>query len=104
MEVRASGSEVFRLQTALEEKENSLRNALLKAQVDKGAEIYEEIEDLKTQFAKAERARMKQPKLFDQERANAKALAEHREQQLRKLKAELPEAQQEQDETVHNSA
>ncbi|XP_070614038.1 centromere-associated protein E isoform X2 [Erythrolamprus reginae] len=72
-----------------------------KAQVGKGAELYkEEIEDLKTQLAKAEMARMKQSKLFDQEMANAKALAEHREQQLRKLKEELRKAQQEQDVTV----
>lgn len=38
------------------------------AQVDKGVELYkEEIEDLKTQLAKADMARMKQSKLFDRE-------------------------------------
>ncbi|XP_039206622.1 centromere-associated protein E isoform X1 [Crotalus tigris] len=106
LKVRASRSEVVRLQTALEEKENCLRNALseretLKAQVDKGVGLYkEEIEDLKTQLAKADMARMKQSKLFDREIANAKALADHREEQLRKLKEELRKAQQEQDVTV----
>ncbi|XP_063166802.1 centromere-associated protein E [Candoia aspera] len=106
LKVRASRSEVVRLQAALEEKENCLRNALieretLKAQVDKGAGLYkEEIEDLRTQLAKADMARMKQSKLFDQEMANAKALADHREEQLRKLKEELRKAQQEQDVTV----
>ncbi|XP_034298093.1 centromere-associated protein E isoform X1 [Pantherophis guttatus] len=106
LKVRGSRSEVIKLQAALEEKENCLRNALseretLKAQVDKGVGLYkEEIEDLRTQLAKADMARMKQSKLFDQEMANAKALADHREQQLRKLKEELRKAQQEQDVTV----
>ncbi|KAM3831703.1 centromere-associated protein E [Vipera latastei] len=106
LKVRASRSEIVRLQTALEEKENCLRNALseretLKAQVDKGVGLYkEEIEDLKTQLAKADMARMKQSKLFDREMANAKALADHQEERLRKLKEELRKAQQEQDVTV----
>ncbi|KAJ7327081.1 hypothetical protein JRQ81_016840 [Phrynocephalus forsythii] len=104
--VRTSKSEVAKLQAALEEKENCLKNALagretLKAQLDKGAAVYqEEIEDLKTQLAKADMVRMKQSKYFDQEMANAKALAEHREEQLRKLKEELRRVQQEQDVTV----
>ncbi|XP_078250754.1 centromere-associated protein E isoform X2 [Pogona vitticeps] len=104
--VRTSKSEVAKLQAALEEKENCLKSALagketLKAQLDKGAELYkEEIEDLKTQLVKADMARMKQSKYFDQEMANAKALAEHREDQLRKLKEELRRVQQEQDVTV----
>ncbi|XP_013920380.1 PREDICTED: centromere-associated protein E [Thamnophis sirtalis] len=103
LKVRGSRSEVIKLQAALEEKENCLRNALseretLKAQVDKGVGLYKEkIEDLTTQLAKADMARMKQSKLFDREMANAKALADHREEQLRKLKEELRKAQQEQD-------
>ncbi|XP_032080246.1 centromere-associated protein E [Thamnophis elegans] len=106
LKVRGSRSEVIKLQAALEEKENCLRNALseretLKAQVDKGVGLYKEkIEDLTTQLAKADMARMKQSKLFDREMANAKALADHREEQLRKLKEELRKAQQEQDITV----
>ncbi|KAF7252705.1 3-hydroxybutyrate dehydrogenase type 2 [Varanus komodoensis] len=105
LKARASRSEVAKLQATLEEKENCLKNALLekqtlKAQLDKGAELYkEEIEDLKTQLAKADMARMKQSKYFDQEIANAKALAEQRDEQLRKLKEELRKTQQEQDVT-----
>ncbi|KAH0615891.1 hypothetical protein JD844_026494 [Phrynosoma platyrhinos] len=108
LSVRTSRSEVPRLKAALEEKENCLRIALtemetLKAQLNKGAELYkEEIEDLKTQLAKADMARMKQSKYFDQEMANAKALAEHREEQLRKLKEELRKVQQDQDVTGRN--
>ncbi|XP_042324273.1 centromere-associated protein E isoform X2 [Sceloporus undulatus] len=106
LNVRTSGSEVPKLKAALEEKENGLRIALtemesLKAQLNKGAELYkEEIEDLKTQLVKADMAKMKQSKYFDQEMANAKALAEYREEQLRKLKEELRKAQQDQDITV----
>ncbi|XP_058049106.1 centromere-associated protein E [Ahaetulla prasina] len=106
LKVRGSRSEVIKLQAALEEKENFLRNALsekeiLKAQVDKGFGLYkEEIVDLNTKLTKAEMARMKQSKLFDQQMANAKALAEQKEKQLRKLKEELRKAQQEQDVTV----
>ncbi|XP_007443959.2 centromere-associated protein E-like [Python bivittatus] len=106
LKVRASRSEVVRLQAALEEKEHCLRNTIteretLKAQVDKGVGLYrEEIEVLRTQLAKADMARMKQSKLFDQEMANAKALADHREEQIRKLKEELRKAQQDHDVTV----
>ncbi|KAG8134457.1 hypothetical protein E2320_007579 [Naja naja] len=70
LKVKASRSEVIKLQAALEEKENCLRNAL------------SEREALKVLMA------------------NAKALADHREEQLRKLKEELRKAQQEQDATV----
>ncbi|XP_061441502.1 centromere-associated protein E isoform X2 [Rhineura floridana] len=106
LKVRTSRSEVVQLQATLGKKEDCLRTALmeqltLKAKLDKGAELYkEEIEDLKTQLAKADMARMKRSKYFDQELANAKALAEHREEQLRKLKEELRKVQQEQDVTV----
>ncbi|XP_062992506.1 centromere-associated protein E [Elgaria multicarinata webbii] len=106
LKVRSSRSEVAKLQAALDEKENCLRQALserqtLKAQLDKGAALYkEEIEDLKTQIAKTDMARMKQSKFFDQEMATAKALAEYRDEQLRKLKEELRKVQQEQDVTV----
>ncbi|XP_026548157.1 myosin heavy chain, muscle-like [Notechis scutatus] len=56
LNVKASRSEVIKLQAALEEKENCLRNALsereaLRAQVDKGVGLYkEEIEGLRTQL------------------------------------------------------
>ncbi|XP_053113451.1 centromere-associated protein E isoform X2 [Hemicordylus capensis] len=106
LKVRASKSEIVQLKTTLEEKENCLRSALvekqtLKAHLEKGAELFkEEIEDLKTQLAKADMARMKQSKYFDQEMANANAVAEHREEQLRKLREELRRMQQEQDVTV----
>ncbi|XP_015261251.1 PREDICTED: centromere-associated protein E [Gekko japonicus] len=106
LKVRASKSEVLRLRTALEEKENCLTNTLtenqtLKAQLSKGAELYkEEIEDLKMQLAKADMALMKQSKWFDREMTNAKALAEHKEEQLRKLREDLRRAQLEQDATI----
>ncbi|KAJ6668847.1 hypothetical protein lerEdw1_012333 [Lerista edwardsae] len=109
MKIRASKSEVVRLQATLEEKETCLRSALaekqtLQAQLSKGAELYkEQIEDLKTQLAKADMARMKQSKYFDQEIANARAIAEYREDQLRKLQVELRRAQQEQDVSVISS-
>ncbi|XP_033015458.1 centromere-associated protein E [Lacerta agilis] len=107
LKLRASKNDVVRLGAVLKEKENSLRSALaeqqiLKAKLDEGAESNknrDEIEDLKTQLAKADMARMKQSKYFDQQMANAKALAEHREEQLRKLKEELRRVQQEQDVT-----
>ncbi|CAI5784579.1 centromere-associated protein E isoform X3 [Podarcis lilfordi] len=106
LKVRAAKNDAVRLGAVLKEKENSLRSALaeqetLKAKLNEGAESNkDEIEDLKTQLAKADMARMKQSKYFDQEMANAKALAEHREEQLRKLKEELRRVQQEQDVTV----
>ncbi|XP_053259915.1 centromere-associated protein E [Podarcis raffonei] len=106
LKVRAAKNDAVRLGAVLKEKENSLRSALaeqetLRAKLDEGVESNkDEIEDLKTQLAKADMARMKQCKYFDQEMANAKALAEHREEQLRKLKEELRRVQQEQDVTV----
>ncbi|KAL8206871.1 UNVERIFIED_CONTAM: hypothetical protein K2H54_032836 [Gekko kuhli] len=78
-----------------------MENQTLKAQLNKGAELYkEEIEDLKMQLAKADMALMKQSKWFDREMANAKALAEHKEEQLRKLREDLRRAQIEQDATI----
>ncbi|XP_054845456.1 centromere-associated protein E [Eublepharis macularius] len=109
LKVRASKSEVVRLRASLEEKENCLtstvmENQTLKAQLNKGAQLYkEEIEDLKTKLAKADMAIMKQSKCFDREMANAKALAEHRGEQLRKLREDLRQAQQDQDVTVMSS-
>ncbi|XP_060088631.1 centromere-associated protein E [Heteronotia binoei] len=106
LKVRASKSEVCRLRAALEEKENCLTSTLvenqtLKAQLNKGAELYkEEIEDLKMQLARADMALTKQSKRFDWEMANAKALADHRDEQLRKLKEDLRKAQREQDMTI----
>ncbi|XP_048342228.1 centromere-associated protein E-like [Sphaerodactylus townsendi] len=106
LKVRASRSEVVRLRAALEEKETVLTNTLtenqtLKAQLNKGAELYkEEIEDLKTQLAKADMAQIKESKRFGWELANAKALVEQRDEQLRKVKEELRSVQLEQDVTV----
>nr|XP_056711807.1 centromere-associated protein E [Euleptes europaea] len=109
LKVRASKSEVVRLRAALEEKECFLTSTLtenqtLKAQLNKGSELYkEEIEDLKTQLAKADMTLTKQSKCFDREMANAKALAEHREEQLRRVREELRRVQLEQDVTVMSS-
>ncbi|XP_067324724.1 centromere-associated protein E isoform X3 [Anolis sagrei] len=106
LNVRTSKSEVPKLKAALEEKENCLRSALkemetLKTKLSKGAEFYkEENEDLKTKLVNADMARTKQSRIFDQEMANAKALIEHKEQQLRKLKEDLRKMQQDQDTTV----
>nr|XP_034968217.1 centromere-associated protein E isoform X1 [Zootoca vivipara] len=105
LKLRASKNDVVRLGAVLKEKENSLRSALeeqqtLKAKLEGAQSNKDEIEDLKTQLAKADMARMKQCKYFDQEMANAKALVEHREEQLRKLREELRRVQQEQDMTV----
>nr|XP_060635132.1 centromere-associated protein E isoform X2 [Anolis sagrei ordinatus] len=106
LNVRTSKSEVPKLKAALEEKENYLRSALkemetLKTKLSKGAEFYkEENEDLKTKLVNADMARTKQSRIFDQELANAKALIEHKEQQLRKVKEELRKLQQDQDTTV----
>ncbi|CAI5795796.1 Hypothetical predicted protein [Podarcis lilfordi] len=103
LKVRASKNEVVRLEAVLEE-ENCLESALaekqtLKAKLDEGAESNkDEIEDLKTWLAKADMARMKQCKYFDRELANAKALAEHREEKVRKQK--LHRVQQEQEVTA----
>ncbi|NXE73471.1 CENPE protein, partial [Cochlearius cochlearius] len=99
-------SELTQLQAKLNETEKCLRTALtenqsLQAKLDKGAELYkEEIDHLKTQLVKYDMERMKQSNSFDMKLANYKALAEHQEQQLRKLKEELRRAQQEQDVTV----
>ncbi|XP_077156854.1 centromere-associated protein E isoform X2 [Paroedura picta] len=109
LKVRASKSEVFQLRAALEEKENCLTSTLvenqtLKAQLNKGSELYkEELEDLKMQLARADMTLTKQSKCFAREMANAKALAEHRDEQLRKLREDLRKAQREQDTTIMSS-
>ncbi|XP_030420326.1 centromere-associated protein E isoform X1 [Gopherus evgoodei] len=106
IKMKAAASELNQLQAKLNETEKCLRNALtekqtLKAKLDKGATLYkEEIDHLKTQLVKADMERMKQSRIFEQEIATTKALAEHKEEQLRKLKEELRRAQQEQDVTV----
>ncbi|NXF53231.1 CENPE protein, partial [Oceanites oceanicus] len=104
--IKTATSELTQLQAKLSETEKCLRTALtenqsLQAKLDKGAELYkEEIDHLKTQLVKYDMERMKQSNSFDMKLANYKALAEHQEQQLRKLKEELRRAQQEQDVTV----
>ncbi|KAF1527623.1 Centromere-associated protein E, partial [Eudyptes sclateri] len=104
--IKTATSELTQLQAKLNETEKCLRTALtenqsLQAKLDKGAELYkEEIDHLKTQLVKYDMERMKQSNSFDMKLANYKALAEHQEQQLRKLKEELRRAQQEQDVTV----
>ncbi|XP_075565422.1 centromere-associated protein E [Pelecanus crispus] len=104
--IQTATSELTQLQAKLNESEKCLRTALtenqtLQAKLDKGAELYkEEIDHLKTQLVKYDMERMKQSNSFDMKLANYKALAEHQEQQLRKLKEELRRAQQEQDVTV----
>ncbi|KAM6136691.1 centromere-associated protein E [Phoenicopterus ruber ruber] len=104
--IKTVTSELTELQTKLSETEKCLRTALtenqsLQAKLDKGAELYkEEIDHLKTQLVKYDMERMKQSNSFDMKLANYEALAEHQEQQLRKLKEELRRAQQEQDVTV----
>ncbi|KAM7168718.1 centromere-associated protein E isoform 1-T1 [Macrochelys suwanniensis] len=106
IKTKAAASELKQLQTKLNETEQCLRNVLtekqtFKAKLDKGATLYkEEIDHLKTQLVKADMERMKQSRIFEQEIATTKALAEHKEEQLRKLKEELRRAQQEQDVTV----
>nr|XP_042715902.1 centromere-associated protein E isoform X3 [Chrysemys picta bellii] len=106
IKMKAAASELNQLQAKLNETEKCLRNALtekqtFKAKLDKGATLYkEEIDHLKTQLVKADMERMKQSRIFEQEIATTKALAEHKEEQLRKLKEELRRAQQEQDVTV----
>ncbi|GAB0188919.1 centromere-associated protein E [Grus japonensis] len=104
--IKTATSELTQLQAKLNETENCLRTALaenqsLQAKLDKGAELYkEEIDHLKTQLVKYDMERMKQSNSFDMKLANYKALLEHQEQQLRKLKEQLRRAQQEQDVTV----
>ncbi|NXV02842.1 CENPE protein, partial [Cettia cetti] len=103
-------SELTQLQAKLNEMDNCLTTALtekqsLQAKLDKGAEVYkEEIDRLKTQLVKCDLERMKQSNSFEVKLANYKALAEHREQQLTKLKEELRRAHQEQDVTVLKEA
>ncbi|XP_065693755.2 centromere-associated protein E isoform X2 [Patagioenas fasciata] len=104
--IKTDTSELTQLQAKLNETEKCLRTALsenqsLQAKLDKGAELYkDEIDHLKTQLVKYDMERMKQSNSFDIKLANYKALVEHQEQQLRKLKEELRRAQQEQDATV----
>ncbi|NXI63346.1 CENPE protein, partial [Anseranas semipalmata] len=106
MRIKTATNELTQLQAKLNETEKCLRTALtenqsLQAKLDKGAELYkEEIDNLKTQLVKYDMERMKQSNSFDMKLANYKALVEHQEEQLRKLKEELRRAQQEQDVTV----
>ncbi|XP_065547054.1 centromere-associated protein E isoform X2 [Lathamus discolor] len=99
-------SELSQLQDKLNEMEKCLKIALtenqsLQAKLDKGAELYkEEIDNLKTQLVKCDMERMKQSKSFDTKLANYKALAEHQEKQVTKLKEELRRAHQQHDVTV----
>ncbi|XP_069639599.1 centromere-associated protein E [Haliaeetus albicilla] len=104
--IKTATSELTQLQAKLNETEKCLRTALtenrsLQAKLDKGAELYkEEIDHLKTQLVKYDMERMKQSNSFDMKLANYKALAEHQQQQLTKLKEELRRAQQERDVTA----
>ncbi|XP_030305811.1 centromere-associated protein E [Calypte anna] len=104
--IRTETSELTHLQAKLTETEKCLTTALtenrsLQAKLDKGAELYkEEIDHLKTQLVKSDMERMKQSNSFDMKLANYKALVEHQEQQLRKLKEELRRAKQEHDVSV----
>ncbi|NXB99334.1 CENPE protein, partial [Orthonyx spaldingii] len=104
--IQTETSELTQLQAKLNEMDDCLRTALtenqsLQAKLDKGAELYkEEIDHLKTQLVKCDLERMKQCNSFEVKLANYKALAEHQEQQLTKLKEELRRAHQEQDVTV----
>ncbi|NXD81999.1 CENPE protein, partial [Halcyon senegalensis] len=106
LRIKTATSELTQLQDKLNETEKCLRTALtenqsLQAKLDKGAELYtEEIDNLKTQLVKHDMERMKQSNSFDRKLANYKALAEHQQQELTKLKEELRRAQQEQDATV----
>ncbi|NWY37164.1 CENPE protein, partial [Sylvia atricapilla] len=108
--IRTETSELTQLQAKLNEMDNCLRTTLtekqnLQAKLDKGAELYkEEIDHLKTQLVKCDLERMKQSNSFDVKLANYKALAEHQQQQLTKLKEELRRAHQEQDVTVLKEA
>ncbi|XP_050829623.1 centromere-associated protein E isoform X3 [Serinus canaria] len=110
IKIRTETSELTQLQAKLKEMENCLKTALtekqsLQAKLDKGAELYkEEIDHLKTQLVKSDLERMKQSNSFEVKLTNYKALAEHREQQLTKLKEELRRAHQEQDVTVLKEA
>ncbi|XP_051474239.1 centromere-associated protein E [Apus apus] len=104
--MKTETNELTQLQAKLNEAEKrlktaSIENQSLQAKLDKGAELYkEEIDNLKTQLVKCDMERMKQSNSFDTKLANYKALVEHQEQQLRKLKEELRRAKQEQDVSV----
>ncbi|NXN34094.1 CENPE protein, partial [Nycticryphes semicollaris] len=106
LSMKIGTNELTQLQDKLNATEKSLRTSLtenqrLQAKLDKGAELYkEEIDHLKTQLVKHDMERMKQSKSFDTQLANYKAVTEHKEQQLRKLKEELRRIQQDQDVTV----
>ncbi|NXM04965.1 CENPE protein, partial [Tyrannus savana] len=108
--IKTETSELTQLQAKLNEKEKCLRTALtenqsLQAKSYKGSELYkEEIDNLKTQLVKFDMERMKQSNFFEMKLANYKALAEHREQELTKLKEELRRAHQDQDVTVLKEA
>ncbi|XP_027762952.1 centromere-associated protein E [Empidonax traillii] len=108
--IKTETSELTQLQAKLNEKDKCLRTALtenqsLQAKLDKGSELYkEEIDNLKTQLVKFDMERMKQSNFFEMKLANYKALAEHREQELMKLKEELRRAHQDQDVTVLKEA
>ncbi|XP_032542794.1 centromere-associated protein E isoform X4 [Chiroxiphia lanceolata] len=108
--IKTETSELTQLQAKLNEMDKCLRTALtenqsLQAKLDKGSELYkEEIDHLKTQLVKCDMERMKQSNLFEMKLANYKALSEHREQELTKLKEELRRAHQDQDVTVLKEA
>ncbi|XP_019408168.1 PREDICTED: centromere-associated protein E-like [Crocodylus porosus] len=102
----SAASELTQLHAKLNETEKYLKSTLtekqtLEVKLNKRAELYtEEIDNLKTQLVKSDMERMKQSKFFEREIVNAKALAKHKEEQLRKLKEELRRAQQEQNVSV----
>ncbi|XP_035181738.1 centromere-associated protein E [Oxyura jamaicensis] len=106
IKIKADTSELTQLKAKLSETEKRLSTALtenqsLQAKLNKGAELYkEEIDNLKTQLVKYDMERMKQSNSFDMKLANYKALIEHQEEQLRKLKEELRRVQQDHDVTV----
>ncbi|NXP05824.1 CENPE protein, partial [Thinocorus orbignyianus] len=105
-QMRMQINELTQLQDKLNATEKSLQSSItenqrLQAKLDKDAELYkEEIDNLKTQLVKRDMERMKQSKIFDTQLANYKAVAEHKEQQLRKLEKELRRMHQDQDATV----
>ncbi|XP_009866288.1 PREDICTED: centromere-associated protein E, partial [Apaloderma vittatum] len=104
--MKTATSELAQLQGKLNETAKCLRTALtenqsLQAKLDKGGELYkEEIDHLKNQLVKYDMERMKQANSFEMKLANYKALVEHQQQQLTKLKEELRRARQEHDVTV----
>ncbi|XP_026703732.1 centromere-associated protein E [Athene cunicularia] len=104
--IKTATSELAQLEARLNETEKCLKTALtenqsLQAKLDKGAESYKEENDhLKTNLVKYDMERMKQSKSFEMILANYKALVEHKEQQIRKLKEQLRRSQQDQNVTV----